>query len=347
MGAGVGPTGTGSHAGETPSHGGSLGREASHGGKTPAGGGSPGWEGSRPGWGGGAGFPQPPGSKDPTASDATASDPTAPDPPDPTSAAPDGPLRRLRLVVAYDGAPFSGFARQRDRRTVQGELEDALSRLAKRAVRTVGAGRTDAGVHARGQVVHADVPGRLDPERVRRALNGRLGPAVTVHRADWAPPGFDARLSARRRTYVYRIDDSGDPDPLLRGFVLAWPRPLDLGRMRTAAAPLLGEHDFAAFCRSRAGATTTRRLRSIGIRRARGLVEIRLVADAFCWQMVRGIVGHLLLVGEGRRDPSSTVGILAAADRSRAGNIAPAHGLVLEAVAYPDRVDRGGARGPS
>ena len=256
-------------------------------------------------------------------------------------------LRRLRLVVAYDGAPFSGFARQRDRRTVQGELEDALSRLAKRAVRTVGAGRTDAGVHARGQVVHADVPARLDPERVRRALNGRLGPAVTVHRADWAPPGFDARLSARRRTYVYRIDDSGDPDPLLRGFVLAWPRPLDLARMRTAAAPLLGEHDFAAFCRSRAGATTTRRLRSIGIRRARGLVEIRLVADAFCWQMVRGIVGHLLLVGEGRRDPSSTVDILAAADRSRAGNIAPAHGLVLEAVAYPARVDRGGARGPS
>jgi tRNA pseudouridine38-40 synthase len=230
----------------------------------------------------------------------------------------------LRLVVAYDGSPFSGFARQRDRRTVQGDLEDALSRLAKRPVRTVGAGRTDAGVHARGQVVHA-----------------------AVHEADWAPPGFDARLSARRRTYVYRIDDSGDPDPLLRGFVLAWPRRLDLERMRKAAAPLVGEHDFAAFCRSRAGATTTRRLRSVGIRRVRGLIEIRLVADAFCWQMVRGIVGHLLLVGEGRRDPASTVDILAAADRSRAGNIAPAHGLVLEAVAYPRRVDRDRARGRS
>ena len=238
-------------------------------------------------------------------------------------------------MLAYDGAPFSGFARQRDRRTVQGELEAALGRLAKRPVVTVGAGRTDAGVHARGQVVHADVPARLDPERVRRALNGGLGPAITVREAAWAPPGFDARLSARRRTYVYRVDDSGEPDPLLRGFVLAWQRPLDLERMRKAATPLLGEHDFAAFCRSRAGATTTRRLRSVGIRRARGLVEIRLVADAFCWQMVRGIVGHLLLVGEGRRDPSSTADILAAADRSRAGNIAPAHGLVLEAVAYP------------
>jgi tRNA pseudouridine38-40 synthase len=241
----------------------------------------------------------------------------------------------LRLVVAYDGEPFSGFARQPGRRTVQAELEAALERLAKGPVTTVGAGRTDAGVHARGQVVHADVPARLDPERVRRALNGRLSPAIVVREAGWAPPGFDARHSARRRTYVYRVDDSGDPDPLLWGFVLAWSRPLDLARMREAARPLLGEHDFAAFCRARAGATTTRRLRSLGIRRLRGLVEVRLVADAFCWQMVRGIVGHLLLVGDGRRDPASSVAVLAAADRSRAGNIAPAHGLVLESVSYP------------
>jgi tRNA pseudouridine38-40 synthase len=275
----------------------------SHGADTPAGGGSPGREGSRPG--------------------------------DRGRGAVHSPGRRLRLVLAYDGAPFSGFARQRDRRTVQGELEAALGRLAKRPVVTVGAGRTDAGVHARGQVVHADVPAELDPERVRRALNGALGPAITVREAAWAPPGFDARLSARRRTYVYRIDDSGAPDPLLRGFVLAWPRPLDLSRMREAARPLLGEHNFAAFCRSRAGATTTRRLRSLGIRRRGRLVEIRLVADAFCWQMVRGIVGHLLLVGDGRRDPAGTAAVLAAADRSRAGNIAPAHGLVLESVTYP------------
>jgi tRNA pseudouridine(38-40) synthase len=140
----------------------------------------------------------------------------------------------MRLVVAYDGAAFSGFARQRARRTVQGELEAALGRLAKGPVVTVGAGRTDAGVHARGQVVHADVPAGLDPDRVRRALNGGLGPAIVVREAAWAPAGFDARLSARRRTYVYRIDDSGEPDPLLRGFVLAWPRPLDLDRMRKA-----------------------------------------------------------------------------------------------------------------
>jgi tRNA pseudouridine38-40 synthase len=249
--------------------------------------------------------------------------------------APAGSHRRLRLVVAYDGAPFSGFARQRDRRTVQGELEAALSRLAKEPVHTVGAGRTDAGVHARGQVVHADVPARLAPERVRRALNGRLGPAIVVVEAAWAPPGFDARLSARRRTYVYRVDDSGSPDPLLRGFVLAWPRPLSVPRMREAARPLVGEHDFAAFCRSRGGATTTRRLRSVTVRRVRGLVEVRMVADAFCWQMVRSVVGHLLQVGDGRRDPASTAALLAGRDRLRVGTVASAHGLVLESVTYP------------
>jgi tRNA pseudouridine38-40 synthase len=246
-----------------------------------------------------------------------------------------GSLRRLRLVVAYDGAPFSGFARQRDRRTVQGELEARLTRLAGRQVITVGAGRTDAGVHARGQVVHADVPARLDPERVRRALTGALGPAIVVREAAWAPPGFDARHSARRRAYVYRVDDSGAPDPLLRGSVLAWPRPLDVPRMRQAVQPLVGEHDFAAFCRQRQGATTRRRVRSAGVRRQRGLVEVRLVADAFCWQMARSIVGLLLQVGDGRREPACVAAILAARDRSAIGNIAPPHGLVLESVAYP------------
>jgi tRNA pseudouridine38-40 synthase len=255
---------------------------------------------------------------------------------------PDGE-RRLRLLVAYDGAPFSGFARQRGRRTVQGELEDALSRLAKQPVTTVGAGRTDAGVHARGQVVHADVPARLDPERVRRALNGAIGPAIVVRATSWAAAGFDARLSARRRVYVYRVDDSGDPDPLLRGFVLAWPRPLSVPRMREAARPLVGEHDFAAFCRSRGGATTTRRLRSVTVRRLLGLIEIRLVADAFCWQMVRSIVGYLLQVGDGRRDPDGTRRVLEAGDRALVGNIAPAQGLVLEAVGYPRRVTPAGS----
>jgi len=243
--------------------------------------------------------------------------------------------RRLRLLVAYDGGAFTGFARQPDRRTVQGELEAVLARLARAPVETLGAGRTDAGVHAHGQVVHADVPARLDPARVRRALNAALGPAVVVRVADWAPDGFDARFSAVRRHYRYRIDDSGDPDPLTRSFVLAWRRPLDLVPMRQAAACLVGEHDFAAFCRARAGASTTRRLRSLRVRRVRGLVEVRVVADAFCWQMVRSIVGYLLAVGDGRRDPAGTAAVLAGRDRAAAGSVAPPHGLVLETVTYP------------
>jgi len=248
---------------------------------------------------------------------------------------PAGSRRRLRLLLAYDGGGFTGFARQRDQRTVQGEVEAALVRIAQAPVETVGAGRTDVGVHARGQVVHADLPGHLDPDRVRRNLNAALGPAVVVRAVDWAPDGFDARFSASRRSYRYRIDDSGDPDPLTSGFVLAWQRPLDVALMREAAAHLVGEHDFASFCRSRAGATTRRRLRSLRIRRVRGLVEVRVVADAFCWQMVRGLVGYLLAVGDGRRRPSDAPAVLAARDRAAAGQIAPPHGLVLEAVTYP------------
>jgi tRNA pseudouridine38-40 synthase len=184
-------------------------------------------------------------------------------------------------------------------------------------------------------VVHADVPDGLRPARVCRALNAALGPVVVVRLAEWAPDGFDARFSAVRRSYRYRVDDSGDPDPLTRGFVLAWRRRLDLARMRQAAACLVGEHDFAAFCRARPGATTIRRLRTLGVRRVGGLVEVRVVADAFCWQMVRSIVGYLLAVGDGRRDPAGAAAVLAGRDRAAAGQVAPPHGLTLESVGYP------------
>jgi tRNA pseudouridine38-40 synthase len=264
---------------------------------------------------------------------------TTPTTPDParrattTSAVPDG-LRRLRLELAYDGGPFSGFARQPGRRTVQGDLEAALERLARQPVPTVGAGRTDTGVHARGQVVHADVPGRLEPERVRRSLNTQLGPAVVVASASWAPPGFHARFSASARRYAYRIDDGPAPDPLASGHTLAWPRPLDLDRMRAAAAPLVGEHDFATFCRAREGASTVRRIRAIDVARQEGRVVVELTATAFCHQMVRCIVGLLIEAGDGRRDPATVPAVLAARDRLRLGLIAPPHGLVLEAVEY-------------
>jgi tRNA pseudouridine38-40 synthase len=187
-------------------------------------------------------------------------------------------------------------------------------------------------------VIHADLPERLDPQWVKGVLNAVAGPAIVVREASWAPESFDARFSARRRTYIYRIDDSGRADPLTRGFVLAWPRPLDLDRMRAAAAALIGEHDFAAFCRQRPGSSTTRRLSHIGIRRVRGLIEVRVVANAFCWQMVRSIVGYLLGVGDGRRDPAAAAEVLAGRDRAKVGDVAPPHGLVLESVGYPRMV---------
>jgi tRNA pseudouridine38-40 synthase len=182
--------------------------------------------------------------------------------------------------------------------------------------------------------VHADVPGWLDPELVRQSLNSQLGPAVVVASARWAPPGFDARFSASARRYAYRIDDGPVPDPLARSHVLAWKRPLDSERMRAAAAQLVGEHDFATFCRAREGATTVRRIRSIDVMRSDGLVVVELTATAFCHQMVRCIVGLLIEVGEGRRDPGVVPGVLAARDRGRLGLIAPPHGLVLEGVEY-------------
>ena len=246
-------------------------------------------------------------------------------------------VRRLRLELAYDGAPFSGFARQPGRLTVQGELEAALERLAGVPVATVGAGRTDTGVHARGQVVHADLPAgarRLDPERVRQSLNTQLGPAVVVAAVAWAEPGFDARFGATARVYAYRIDDGPAPDPLARGHVLAWRRRLDVDLMLAAAAPLVGEHDFASFCRARAGASTVRRVLAIDVGRDGDLVTVRLRATAFCHQMVRSVVGLLVEVGEGRRDPAAVPAVLAARDRGRTGFIAPPHGLVLEAVEY-------------
>ena len=225
---------------------------------------------------------------------------------------------------------------QRDRRTVQGLLEAALGTLARAAVATTVAGRTDAGVHARGQVAHADVPPELvaDPLLLRR-LNGLLPVDVRVHRAGPAPAGFDARFSALWRRYRYRVTDR-PADPLRRAETLAWPRPLDLDRLRAASGALLGEHDFAAFCRRRAGATTVRAVLALDwTRDDSGVLEMAVSADAFCHSMVRSIVGALLAVGEGRRDPGWAAGLLDRPERAGEVAVAPPQGLCLEAVGYP------------
>ena len=256
---------------------------------------------------------------------------------------------RLRIDLRYDGARFHGWAKQPGLRTVQGDLEASLETL----LRTSGtaltvAGRTDAGVHARGQVAHVDVdPEKLTaaagrrpepaPDALARRLNGLLGPDVRIRRVSEAAPGFDARFSALWRRYAYRIADRvADVDPLTRGHVLAWPRELDADAMNEAAGLLLGEHDFAAFCKRREGATTVRSLLDLDWSRAEsGVLVARVRADAFCHNMVRSLTGCLVAVGEGRRPPGWAGEVLRGARRDPAVTVLHAHGLTLEEVRYP------------
>ncbi|HWM01497.1 MAG TPA: tRNA pseudouridine(38-40) synthase TruA, partial [Actinophytocola sp.] len=221
-------------------------------------------------------------------------------------------------------------------RTVQGELSTALATVLRVAsVDVVCAGRTDSGVHARGQVVHVDVDAPLD-QAVRR-LNGILPRDVRVRRVVEAPDGFDARFSALWRRYAYRVADSPAAlDPLHRRHVLAWPRPLDLDAMNQASHALVGLRDFASFCKQREGATTIRTLQELGWSRdADGVAVARVRADAFCHSMVRSLVGCLLAIGEGRRPPEWAAEVLEAAVRDPSVTVAHAHGLTLEEVCYP------------
>ncbi len=241
------------------------------------------------------------------------------------------------MLIAYDGTEFHGWSRQPAVRTVQGSIEAALAPLMGGSEpRLSVAGRTDAGVHAVGQVVSFEAPSGLSPSTVQRALNGRLAPEVVVRSARRAPDGFDARRSAIARQYLYRVDTGPLPDPLTARFV--WHRPGRLARapMRRAARFLLGEHDFASFCRRQdPPAGTVRRLERVGISAAGDQVRFTLRANAFCHQMVRSVVGMLVRAGEGRLDPERVPGILEARDRGAASLVAPPHGLVLMLVAYP------------
>jgi tRNA pseudouridine38-40 synthase len=246
---------------------------------------------------------------------------------------------RIRLDVAYDGTGFHGWAAQPGLRTVEGELSAALATVLRLpSVGLTCAGRTDAGVHARGQVVHADL--ETVPEglaRLGRRLNGVLGDDVRVRRCAEAPEGFDARFSAVWRRYAYRIADRPESaDPLRRNQVLTWGRPLDEARMNSAARSLLGEHDFVAFCKQREGATTVRTLLDLlWSREADGLLVAHVRADAFCHSMVRSLVGCLVAIGEGRREVSWAGAVLGALQRDSSVAVAPAHGLTLEEVGYP------------
>ncbi|MDF1604753.1 tRNA pseudouridine(38-40) synthase TruA [Nocardioides sp. YIM 152315] len=245
---------------------------------------------------------------------------------------------RLRLDLAYDGTEFHGWAAQPRLRTVQGELTTALATVLRVAsVDVVCAGRTDAGVHARGQVVHADLDDPPALDSLVRRLNGVLPADVRVRRAAEAPPGFDARFGALWRRYAYRIADApGAVDPLARQHVLAWPRPLDERAMNAAAVLLVGRHDFAAFCKQREGATTIRTLERLSwARDEAGVLVGTVVADAFCHSMVRALVGCLIVIGEGRKPADWADEVLRAAVRSPSVPVVQAHGLTLEEVGYP------------
>jgi len=254
---------------------------------------------------------------------------------EPAAPSGDGGLVRVRLGIAYDGGGFSGWAAQPGRRTVQGELEEALARILRAPVGLTVAGRTDAGVHATGQVAHYDGPAP-DPTLVRR-LGGVLPADVRVRAAGVPPAGFDARFSAVWRRYAYRVvDDPASADPLRRHDTLSWPRGLSLEALQAASAGLLGERDFAAFCKRRDGATTIRQLQRLDWDRdAAGVLTATVRADAFCHSMVRSLVGALLAVGEGRRPPEWPAAQLTRTDRSGEVTVAPAHGLTLREVGYP------------
>lgn len=256
---------------------------------------------------------------------------------------------RIRIDLAYDGTDFHGWAAQPGLRTVQGELQAGLATaLRVPEVWVTCAGRTDTGVHARGQVIHFDI----DPDQVAasagrstdpplqalvRRLNGILPADIRIHSADRAPDGFDARFSATYRRYCYRIADTPRAvDPLARHQVLTWQRPLDLSVMNTAAADLLGLHDFAGFCKAREGATTIRTITELTwSRTASGVAEARVVADAFCHGMVRALVGCLIAIGEGRKPIGWATEVLGHPIRTSAVLAASAKGLTLEEVGYP------------
>lgn len=271
------------------------------------------------------------------------------------------PPIRLRLDLSYDGTDFAGWATQPGLRTVAGSLTDALRTLLRHDVRLVVAGRTDAGVHARGQVAHVDVdPGGLRALAPRdhagasdadaagrvgmaRRLAGLLPPDLRVRAVTPAPDGFDARFAALRRHYRYRIGTAEwGVEPADRRFVLARRRALDVEAMTLAARAMVGLHDFHAFCRPRAGATTIRDLQALDVHRIDDEVHIDVTADAFCHSMVRALVGSLLVVGELRVPASRPGELLTARERTSAIPVAPPHGLTLRAVDYPPDAELAG-----
>jgi tRNA pseudouridine38-40 synthase len=249
-------------------------------------------------------------------------------------------MGRARMTVAYRGDAFRGFAPNDGVPTVAGAIAKAIKQVLGEEVALVAAGRTDAGVHATGQVVSMDLPDRADPVVLARQINALCGPAIVVRDARWAPPEFHARFSALWRSYRYQVLNSPVPDPFLADTAWHVARPLNLRAMRLAVDAVVGEHDFSAFCRRPKDEDREPSMKRYVMdadweRDGDGLVTFRIRANAFCHQMVRALVGTFVEVGLGKRPPSDVRGLLLSGDRSTAAPVAPPHGLVLVEVGYP------------
>jgi len=265
------------------------------------------------------------------------------DPEELQPAAPAGPSVRVRLTVAYDGAPFHGFAAQPGVTTVAGALTTTIERVLGQPVELVCAGRTDAGVHAWGQVVSFDAPAdRFDPHRLQAAVNSLCGPRIVVREAAVADSAdFNARFDATARRYRYTVLNRPVPDPFLAATSWHVSQPLDFHRLEAACDPLIGEHDFTSFCRrpkDQPDASLTRRVLNAWWERdeaaGEGVLRFWIEATAFCHQMVRAITGTLVEAGLGKRTAADVVAALRARSRAAAGSVAPAHGLCLWEVVY-------------
>lgn len=247
---------------------------------------------------------------------------------------------RVRATVAYNGESFHGFAVNKGVRTVGGDLTNALARCLRQPVELTCAGRTDTGVHARGQVVSFAASNDADLLAVRTAVNRMLGPAIVVRDIATAPEGFDARFDATSRTYHYTVLNRDVPDPFLAATAWHCPLPLDIDAMNAAATAIVGEHDFSSFCRRQDTADGTEKSRVRNVCRAewhaddQDLLRLEIEASSFCHQMVRSITGALVDIGAARRPPEAMAAILAAKDRSKVPNLAPPHGLCLWSVSY-------------
>ena len=249
---------------------------------------------------------------------------------------PESGFLRLRIDLAYDGTNFSGWATQPNRRTIQELVEQAIGTITQTKIESIVAGRTDAGVHATGQVIHVDVPESINLEEIAYKLNRILDEDIRIMRVSIAPEAFHARFSALRRRYIYKILDQNLPIPPINRYdIVSWYRPLDAELMNSASSLVLGHHDFAAFCKYKEGGTTLRTLEKFHWERQGDLLVASIVADAFCYSMVRNLVGAVVCVADGRKDPTWMGELLANKERVSDSLVFPARGLTLSSVEYP------------